>query len=241
MASTFLISDIHLGSGNSKIEMKKERRLLSFLEYVAQYGERLLIVGDLFDFWFEYRTVIPKGNTRILCALSQLNDLGKELHYIAGNHDFWMKSYLRDEFGMQIHFDSLTMTLEGKKFYITHGDGIARDDYGYRLLKRIFRNKINIFLYSLIHPDIGVPLAKWVSSLSRQHTWTSEPPNDKDYVEVAMSKFNEGFDYAIFGHLHFPKYQMFGHKVYINLGDWIENFSYAEFDGEDIKLLNWRD
>ncbi len=239
MASTFFISDAHLGTSNTKEDRKREKRLLSFLDYVAQYGERLFIVGDLFDFWFEYRTVIPRGYTRVLCALSHLRELGKEMHYITGNHDFWMRDFLKKELDIEIHRDEMVYTIDEKKFFIFHGDGIAKYDWGYRILKRIFRNKINIFLYSLLHPDLGVPLAKAVSSLSRGHTRNDAPPADHDYVQFALQKFEEGYDYAIFGHLHSPKYQAFGQKIYINLGDWIENFTYAEYDGENVKLLQW--
>lgn len=241
MGNTFFISDVHLGTSHTRGEILKEKRLLAFFDHVAQYGERLFIVGDLFDFWFEYRTVIPKGYSRVLCALSQLRELGKEMHYIAGNHDFWMRDYLQKEFDIHIHFNPLDYTLYGKRFYICHGDGIAKDDRAYRVMKKIFRCKINIFLYGLLHPDIGVPLAKWVSSLSRAHSAGGGPPDDTDYIETAFRQFEAGFDYAVFGHLHAPKYQVFGQKVYVNLGDWIEHFSYAVFDGEEMKLLRWRD
>ncbi len=240
MASSFFISDAHLGASTLKTEKMKEEKLLSFFDYISQNGERLFIVGDLFDFWFEYRTVIPKGYTRILSGLSRLFELGMEMHYIAGNHDFWMKNYLTHELGIIMHFDDLEYTIRKKKFYIFHGDGLAKNDVGYRLLKRIFRNRLNIFLYSLLHPDLGIPLARWVSSLSRKHTRQDLPPNDEDYLKLALKKFEEGFDYAIFGHLHSPKIQEFGQKIYVNLGDWIENFSYAEFDGRDLKLLEWK-
>ncbi|MEJ2633664.1 MAG: UDP-2,3-diacylglucosamine diphosphatase [Calditrichia bacterium] len=240
MGSSFFISDVHLGTQHSRAERLKEKRLISFLDHVAQYGDRLFIVGDLFDFWFEYRSVIPRGYTKILCALSQLNELGKELHYIAGNHDFWMRDFLQTEFNIQMHFNDFEYTLGNERLYIFHGDGLAKNDWGYRLLKRIFRNKINIFLYSLIHPDIGIPLAKWVSSLSREHTQGDNPPNDKDYLERAIQKFEEGYDYVIFGHLHYPKVQHYGQKIYINLGDWIDHFTYAEHDGESLNLLTWR-
>jgi UDP-2,3-diacylglucosamine hydrolase len=239
MASTFFFSDAHLGASPLKTERIKEQKLLSFFEHVAQNGERLFIVGDLFDFWFEYRSVIPKGYSRVLCGLGRLSDLGTEMHYIAGNHDFWMRSYLPSEFGIQMHFDEVEYTIAGKRFYLNHGDGLARDDWSYRLLKRIFRNRINIFLYSLLHPDLGIPLARWVSSLSRRHTRQDKPPADQDYINKALVKFEQGFDCAVFGHLHSPRFQEFGQKIYINLGDWIENFSYAEFDGKEIRLLEW--
>ncbi|RQW08439.1 MAG: UDP-2,3-diacylglucosamine diphosphatase [Calditrichaeota bacterium] len=240
MAETFFISDAHLGASSVKKERLKEEKLLSFFEYVAENGERLFIVGDLFDFWFEYRTVVPKGYTRVLCALSRLNELGIELHYIAGNHDFWMKDYLASQYGFEMHFDEVDITIQNRRFYLFHGDGLARYDTGYRILKRIFRNRFNIFLYSLLHPDLGVPLARWISSLSRKHTRQEKVPSDKDYINKSLQKFEEGFDYAIFGHLHSPRYQEFGQKVYINLGDWIDNFNYAVFNGSDIRLLQWR-
>ncbi len=238
MGLTYFFSDVHLGTRQLKSERLKEKRLLAFLDQVATSGERLFIVGDLFDFWFEYRTVIPRGYTRVLSALGQLRELGKEIHYIAGNHDFWMRDFLKSELNIEVHFDPLDCMIGQKRFYIHHGDGIARHDKGYRFLKRIFRNRFNIFLYSLIHPDLGIPLAKWVSNLSRHHT-AGGTPDDRDYRETALQKFREGFDCAIFGHLHYPVIQNYGEKVYINLGDWIEHFTYAVFNGEEIQLLTW--
>lgn len=239
MGNIYFISDVHLGAQASKTEKVKTRRLLSFFDHVGQYGDRLIIVGDLFDFWFEYRSVIPKGYSKIFCGLSFLQDLGKEVDYIAGNHDFWMKNYLSQEFGVNLYFDQLELKINQKKFFIFHGDGISKNDKGYRLLKRIFRNRFNIFLYSLLHPDLGVPLAKWVSSLSRNHTGSQGPPDDTDYVQFALKKFEEGFDYVVCGHLHSPRMQPFGQKVYMNLGDWIDHFTYAEFDGENLTLQSW--
>lgn len=240
MGNTYFFSDVHLGMRKDRWERQREDRLLKFLDHIALHGERLFVVGDLFDFWFEYRTVIPRGHMRILGALEQLSELGKELHYVTGNHDFWMRDFLSRELNIEVHFEPVEYTLYGKRFYINHGDGLAKDDRGYRLLKRIFRNRFNIFLYSLLHPDLGIPLAKWVSHFSRNHTASSGIPNDSDYVEVAMERFREGFDYAIFGHLHYPILQMYGEKTYVNLGDWIEYFTYAVFDGRDLELLEWK-
>ncbi len=239
MGNTYFISDAHLGAGSPELERLKEEKLLQFFNHVSEKGERLFIVGDLFDFWFEYRSVLPRGHTRILCGLNRMQELGIDLHYVAGNHDFWMRDYLASEFGFHIHFDEVEWSCAGKRFYIFHGDGLAKDDTGYRFLKRVFRNRVNIFLFSILHPDVGIPFAKWISSLSRRHTSRDTPPLDDDYISRAVKKFDEGFDYAIFGHLHSPRYQELGKKVYINLGDWIENFSYAKFDKKNLHLLSW--
>jgi UDP-2,3-diacylglucosamine hydrolase len=240
MGNTYFFSDVHLGMHNDRSERHRENKLLKFLDHVGLDGERLFILGDLFDFWFEYRSVIPRGYMRILSALEQLNELGKELHYIAGNHDFWMRDFLTRELKIQVHFEPLEYTIAGKQFYLNHGDGLAKDDTGYRLLKRVFRNRFNIFMYSLIHPDLGIPLAKWVSHISRSHTAQEGVPDDSDYQAVAMKKFQEGFDVVMFGHLHYPIHQMYGEKNYINLGDWIDYFTYAVFDGRDLRLLTWK-
>lgn len=239
MGISYFISDVHLGMTHSNLEKLKENRLLAFLDHVETSGEQLFIVGDLFEFWFEYRTVIPRGYMRVLSALNHLRELGTPIHYIAGNHDFWIRDFLTSELDIEVYFDAYPCTLSGKHFYLHHGDGIAKHDVGYRLLKRILRNRTNIFLYSLLHPDLGVPLAKWVAKQSRSHTALDGPPDDSDYREEAMRKFQEGFDYVIFGHLHYPILQRFGEKTYVNLGDWIDYFTYARFDGEELQLLKW--
>ena len=235
MANSYFISDAHLGAGDKATEKLKEDKLLSFFDHAAKTGERLFIVGDLFDFWFEYRNVIPRGYARILAGLSQLKESGLELHYIAGNHDFWMRDYFPKELGIPIHFDNLEYTISGKRFFLEHGDGIAKDDTGYRILKRIFRNRGNI-----LHPDIGVPLAKWVSSLSRGHTSKKEF-DDSDYILRAQEKFQGGFDYVLFAHLHHPILKTIGNNIYLNLGDWMKNFTYAVFDGSELRLEKWND
>lgn len=238
MGNTYFFSDVHLGMNESHGQDQREEKLLKFLDHVARDGERLFIVGDLFDFWFEYRTVIPRGYMRVLSALGNMRELGVELHYVAGNHDFWIRDFLTAEMEITVHFDPIEYTINGKRFYLNHGDGIAKNDGGYRLMKRVFRNRTNIFLYSLLHPDLGIPLAKWVAGLSRSHQ-NGKAIDDTDYRELAQQKFQEGFDYVIFGHLHNPILQEYGKKTYINLGDWIEHFTYSVFDGEEMKLLTW--
>ena len=240
MADTFFFSDVHLGMEPLRAEKQKEQKLLSFLDYVGTEAKRLFIVGDLFEFWFEYRTVIPRGYTRVISALYKLQELGLEMHYITGNHDFWMRDFLENELNINIHFDAMEYNLDGKRFYIHHGDGLAQNDVGYRILKRILRSKINIFLYGLLHPDVGIPFAKWISHLSRHHNPANKILDDSDYLKEALKKFQEGYDYVIFGHLHMPAMQVEGEKTYVNLGDWISHFTYATYDGQNLELQKWR-
>lgn len=238
MGKTFFFSDVHLGTSDAAAEAHKQRQLLAFLKHVSENGERLFIMGDLFDFWFEYRTVIPRGYMAVLGALSQLKENGIDLHYVAGNHDFWVRDFLTDEMGFNMHFDPIEYEIAGKRFFLHHGDGVAKFDKGYRLMKRVFRYPPNIFLYSLLHPDIGIPLAKWVANLSRNHQKDREV-DDRDYRELALEKFREGCDYAIFGHLHQPILAELDGGVYMNLGDWMRHFTYAVFDEQSLKLHYW--
>jgi UDP-2,3-diacylglucosamine hydrolase len=137
-----------------------------------------------------------------------------------------------------MHLDPFEITISGKRFFLHHGDGVAKNDVGYRIMKRIFRHPVNIFLYSLLHPDLGIPLAKWVSELSRTHQ-KEKPLYDADYRELATAKFRNGCDYAIFGHLHHPILEQLEGGCYVNLGDWMKHFTYAVFDGQDLQLLPW--
>lgn len=238
MGKTFFFSDVHLGAGNADTEKIKQKKLLSFLDYVAENGERLFILGDLFEFWFEYRTVIPRGYISVFSALERLQERGIDLHYVAGNHDLWVRDFWTEEMSVRVHFKPIEYTISGKRFFLHHGDGVFKKDRTYRLLKRVFRNRTNIFLYSLLHPDVGIPLAKWAANLSRNHQ-KDEPFEDDDYRELAAKKFSDGFDYAIFGHLHHPLLEDFGNKFYVNLGDWMGHFTYGVFDGEKFQLLKW--
>jgi len=241
MAKSFFFSDAHLGTRKSKSEKERQNKVLEFLDHVAREGKQLFIVGDLFDFWFEYRSTIPRGYTHILAALIRLRALDIEIHYIAGNHDFWMRDFLTTELDIPVHFDFLAHSLNGKKFFIQHGDGLSKKDVGYRMLKKIFRNKFNIFLYGLLHPDIGIPIAKAISSLSRKHSSQKENSrDDSDYLDTAIKRLNEGYDFVVLGHLHQPCIKNINRKTYINLGDWITHFTYAVFDGKELRLLKWK-
>jgi len=237
---TYFVSDAHLGVDRPEVEKQKERELIKFLEMVESDGDCLFILGDLFDFWFEYRTVIPKGYHRLLAKLSYLVEKGVEVNYLAGNHDFWLGDFFHTELGIQVFPEPFAVTIDGTKFFLHHGDGLTDKDIGYKILKKILRNPLSVWLYSLLHPDIGVRLAQFSSRKSRHHT------SQKNYGEVdgmkkfAATKLNEGFHYVIMGHNHQPVQQKIGNGTYVNLGDWISHFTYGVFDGENFKLEQWK-
>ena len=238
--SIFFISDVHLGENFPEREELKVRRLTAFLRMVEERGEQLFIVGDLFDFWFEYKHAIPKDNFGIIRLLAELNEKGVRLNYISGNHDHWMGDFMSNQVGLKIFKDETDITIDDKKVHITHGDGLAKNDGGYRLLKRILRNRANIFLYRLIPPDIGIPLAKFVSGQSRGHTQKRPKENFvEEYRQYAREKLKSGYDAVIIAHTHVPEEIVYPEGLYLNTGDWIENFTYVEYSEGQFKLKKW--
>ncbi len=236
---TYFFSDAHLGVGTKEEDRQKEQALVKFLDQVLSDGEQLFIVGDLFDYWFEYRFVVPKGYFRLFAKLAELSESGIQLIYMAGNHDFWLRGYFTDELGMTIEHEPIDRTIGGKKFYIHHGDGLLKDDTGYRILKRVLRNKNNIFLFSLVHPDLAARVARWSSQKSRQYTSKREYEGD-DMTEFARKKIDEGYDFVVMGHNHVPCKRNIGSGVYVNLGDWVRERTYAVFDGRSLELKSWK-
>ncbi len=234
--NAYFISDVHLGARDND-EQRKHDYLLSFLEKVKENGSHLYIVGDLFDFWFEYKHVIPKHYFKVLYKLRQLVENKIHVQYLAGNHDFALGAFLEDSIGVQTSLDDHSCTVGNKRFYLFHGDGVAKNDSGYRFLKRILRHPFNQKFFKLLHPDWGVAFAKAVSGSSRKYTDQKKDDHvEQDYIEFAENHFKEGYDYVIMGHRHNPVVHKNGRHVYINLGDWIEHFTYAYFDGEHLEL-----
>jgi UDP-2,3-diacylglucosamine hydrolase len=239
MRKTYFFSDAHLGLGSKEDDRTKERALLNFLDHVARDGEQLFIVGDLFDYWFEYKTVVPKGYFRLFTKLADLTEQGVAISYIAGNHDFWLRGYFHDELGIELFRDPLERTIHGKRFYIHHGDGLLKNDIGYRILKRILRSTINIFLFSLLHPDWAGSLARWSSRRSRRHTGKRHFEND-GMISFAEKKLSEGFDVVVMGHHHSPLLRNTKEGIYVNLGDWITEYTYAVYNGRTVQLKRWK-
>lgn len=241
MARAFFISDAHLGLESKEKETEKESRLVNFLYYVKKHGTHLFIVGDLFDAWFEYRTVIPKGYHRLLTALEDLTLAGIQIHYLAGNHDYWMGNYFHEYLGMNIYLEPFSVTIDEKKIYLHHGDGLAGRDVGYRILKVILRNPLAIWLYSWLHPDIGIGLAKLSSKKSRHYTSKKDYGEQDEMYKFASLKIAEGFDYVVMGHRHNPVQIQIQKGTYVNLGDWISFFTYGEYSHGILELKTWND
>ncbi|HVN48990.1 MAG TPA: UDP-2,3-diacylglucosamine diphosphatase [Bacteroidota bacterium] len=236
---TYFFSDVHLGLGTPEEDRQKEQRLIRFLDFIEKDAEQIIIVGDLFDYWFEYKTVVPKGYFRLFAKLAEIHDRGIRVFFTVGNHDFWMRGYFHDELGMEVYTEPMEKEIHGKRFLIHHGDGLIKNDVGYRILKKILRAKINVFLFALIHPDLTGRIARWSSHTSRQYTSNRAYEGD-DMVRFAQEKIRTGFDFVIMGHHHVPTIQQFLTGTYVNLGDWIFENTYAVFDGKKMVLQQWK-
>lgn len=218
----------------------RKKELLRFLENVVENGSRLTIVGDLFDFWYEYKYVIPKNYFWLYAKLKEVVEKCVAVDYVAGNHDFFPGEFFSNSIGIKVYQDGFSEEINGKKFLIVHGDGLARRDYGYRMLKRILRNSFVKMLIRWIHPDVGFHLAKMFSKKSREYTSSKDFGEADDMMLFAETKIHEGYDFVVMGHNHVPRYMPFEKGVYINLGDWLKSFTYGVFDGATMKLMNWK-
>ena len=239
MEQVFFISDIHFGAGTEAEEQEKLKQLTSFFNFINHQGNQLYIVGDLFDFWFEYQHVVPNQYFKILYPIHQLIKNNVTVHFLPGNHDSWIRNFFTEQIGIIVHPDIFPSEMQSKKVFLFHGDGISKEDTGYRILKKIFRNRVNIFFYRLVHPDIGIPFAKLMSMGSRKHTAGRQFDDEQDYLDYAIQKFNQGYDYVIVGHSHRPLFKKVNNHVLLNLGDWINHFSYGKLEGGNLTLNYW--
>ena len=233
----YFISDQHLGLGERSADKQHERDLLQFLTLAKPHCERLFILGDLFDYWFEYATVVPKYHIRTLAALADYADSSIPVDYLIGNHDFGHRTFFREELGITVHKGDLDITLHGKRFYLAHGDGKAFNDRGYLILRSVLRNPFALWAWKWLHPDIGVGLAASASSRSRAYTSEKQYGNELNGLEAfAETKIQSGCDFVLMGHLHQAVERRFDRGVYINTGDWLTERTFARFDGTTLEL-----
>jgi UDP-2,3-diacylglucosamine hydrolase len=241
----YFISDQHLGLGDRKLDQRREQTLVHFLSVIKPHCTRLFILGDLFDYWFEYKTVVPKHHIRTLAALADFADSGIPVDYLIGNHDFGHRTFFQDELGISIHKGDLDIFLHSKRFYLAHGDGKAFNDAGYLVLRSILRNPFALWAWKWVHPDVGVGIAAYFSRNSRMASDIAKREkkfgNERDGLEYfAEEKITQGWDYVLMGHLHKPVLKRFVGKssegLYLNIGDWLEEPTFACFDGTELRL-----
>lgn len=242
----YFASDQHFGIPDAKSSKIREEKFISWLDEIKTDAKAIFLLGDLFDFWFEYNTVVPKGFVRVLGKLADLKDAGIQLHFFVGNHDLWMNGYFETEFDIPVYNRPKEFEFDGKKFLIGHGDGLGPGDKGYKRMKKLFEHPVSKWLYRWLHPDIGVKLAQYLSTknklISGQEDIEFLGEENEWLVQYAKRKLeNNHYDYFLFGHRHLPMEIKVGeHSTYINTGDWITHFTYAVFDGKQLQLKTYQ-
>ena len=238
----YFASDFHLGVPDKESSKKRERLLISWLDSIAGNAEEIYLVGDVFDFWYEYKTVVPKGFVRFQAKLAELTDNGIPVHLFIGNHDMWMFDYFEEELGVKMHREPITREWNGKRFFIGHGDGLGPGDHAYKFIKKVFANPICIWLFRWLHPDIGVGLANFWSGRSRKSNLETDAVYNGDENEWLLqfcktTLKEEHYDYFIFGHRHMVLDKPVGkNSRYINLGAWFKDPHFAVWNGENLEL-----
>jgi UDP-2,3-diacylglucosamine hydrolase len=234
----YFASDFHLGSPNLEESLKREKKIISWLNEIEIDAKKIYLLGDIFDFWFEYEKVVPKGFVRLLAKLADFVDKGIEIHFLVGNHDMWMRDYLEKEIGLKVHFKEFIVEENNQLILIGHGDGLGKGDYKYKILKSLFTSKICKWLFSRLHPNFGIGLGQAWSNKSRKEQ--EKPTNEEKEILVEYCKEqqkNNPVDYYVFGHRHIPMEVKIDKRAnYINLGDWIHHYSYAVLSNKKLEL-----
>jgi len=238
---TYFASDFHLGVPNHEESRKREDLIVEWLDNASKDAKAIYLLGDIFDFWFEYKHAIPKGFIRIQGKIASLVDQGLPIHIFIGNHDMWMFDYFEKEIGIKIIREPITVKIDNKTFRIGHGDGLGPGDKGYKFIKKVFANKFFQWCFARLHPNFGIGMANYWSRKSRAKN--KEPQTflgeDKEwlvsYCKEELQK--QPIDYFVFGHRHLPiEFEFENGAKYINLGDWLEHYTYAVFDGTNLEL-----
>lgn len=237
----YFASDFHLGLPNYQDSIKREKIICQWLDDISHDAYKIYLVGDLFDVWFEYKNVVPKGYTRFLGKLATLSDAGIKIEIFTGNHDMWMKDYFLQELNIPIHFEPITISYNNQLFYIGHGDGLGPGDNSYKMMKRVMTNKWAKWIYRRLHPDTGIALATYFSKKgeSKKETESIYFGDDKEWLVLYAKEYLKQvpINYFIFGHRHLAMTKDLSPTcTYINIGDWLKFNSYAVFDGQHCEL-----
>ncbi|MCB0474355.1 MAG: UDP-2,3-diacylglucosamine diphosphatase [Flavobacteriaceae bacterium] len=238
----YFASDQHLGIPDHQKSLEREKKFVGWLNEVKQDAGVIFLLGDLFDFWFEYKRVVPKGFVRVLGKLAEIRDSGIPVYFFVGNHDLWMNGYFEQELKIPVYHKPMEFTINSKEFLIGHGDGLGPGDKGYKRMKKVFINPFSKWLYRWLHPDIGVRLAQYLSTKNKLISGEEDVKflgEENEWLAQYAKKKLESrhYDYFVFGHRHLPLEIAVGkNSTYINLGDWITHFTYAVFDGERLEL-----
>lgn len=242
----YFVSDVHLGLHPPEKSLEREKLFVEWLKEIREDAAEIFLLGDIFDFWHEYKRVVPRGFTRFLGTLAETVDRGVQVHFFTGNHDIWVYDYLPKETGVIVYRQHITREINGKKFFIGHGDGLGKGDHGYKLLKGIFTNTVLQWLFARLHPNFSMWFGNTWSKNSRyaKGIIPEDFAGEGQELQVRFAKDtlkHEFYDYFIFGHRHLPMDIIIGEQSrMINLGDWINNFTYAKFDGKDVELIPFR-
>lgn len=243
----YFSSDNHLGAPTKEASKPREAIFVKWLDEIKEDAAAIFLLGDLFDFWFEYKHAVPKGFVRVLGKLAELKDNGIPIYFFIGNHDLWMENYFEEELNIPIYRRPKEFKFNGKNFLIGHGDGLGPGDYGYKRMKKVFTNPFAKWLYRWLHPDIGIPLAQYFSVKNKLISGDEDAEflgEDNEWlIQYCKRKLEtKHYDYFLFGHRHLPmEIKLKEDSKYINTGDWITHYTYAEFDGNDLLLKKLKD
>lgn len=238
----YFSSDNHLGAPSQAESKPREIKFVKWLDTIKDDAAAIFLLGDLFDFWFEYKTVVPKGFVRVLGKLAEIRDSGIPIYFFTGNHDLWMRGYFEEELNIPVFYNPREFILEGKTFFIGHGDGKGPGDKGYKRMKKVFLNPVFKYLFRWVHPDIGVKIAKHLSVknklISGDDDKTFLGEENEWLAKYAKRKLEtKHYDYFIFGHRHLSmEIKLNENSTYFNLGDWITHYTYGVFDGKKFEI-----
>lgn len=241
----YFASDFHLGAPSFEASLVREKKIVAWLDHIKDSAEEIFLVGDIFDFWFEYKRAIPKGFVRLQGKIADLTDAGIPVHVFTGNHDMWIFDYLPKELGVQLYREPITREFFGKKFFIGHGDGLGPGDRGYKFIKKVFANRFCQWCFARLHPNFGIWLASKSSQSSRAKTGSDDEKylGDENEWLVQFCKEileKEHFDAFVFGHRHLPlEIELTPTSTYYNLGEWINYCTYLEVSASGVELKKW--